>query len=393
MKRVLVATVLVGVGMSGGAAGADGITPADGNFLVSDLGDPVNRTCPVTVSEGAPSGVSIRVPCARIGAVERTPDGEGVADGAPAAPRSTPASVASATAAHPFLGGRDARYPVDVRRHRSAAAALIASSLGGASAHAGRQADPPNGPAFLGECLRWEVSYLGVTGGFAEARTAPGEDGALVTTGSVQNAPWYDSVYSIDDRIQSTWTPGSGSRAYDTWFREGRFEQDQHMRLSADGITVDRRQRGDSGWREWSNTYPAHPGAEDPVSAFFRMRMMDLDTTIRFPVFSGRHTWTLEVVPRDREHLPDTPLGPVDTRVVELRTAHEGDLEQRGRFLLWLTDDARQVPVRMVVRTNVGPIRADLIEYQAPRRFAEAPATPGEPASPAAPRRSADGPG
>lgn len=398
MKRVLAATVLVGVGTNSAAARADVITLADGSVLVGDLGDPVDGACPVTVSEGALSGVSIRVPCARIAAVERTPDGEGGADGAPSVPGSTSASVPSPTAASPFLGGRDARYPVDVRRHRSAAAALIASSLGGASATAGRVADPPDGPAFLGEFLRWEVSYLGVTGGFAEARTGPGEDGALITTGSVQNAPWYDSVYTIDDRIQSTWAPEGGSRAYDTWFREGRFEQDQHMRLTADGITVDRRQRGDSGWREWSNAYPAHPGAEDPVSAFFRMRMMDLDTTIRFPVFSGRHTWTLEVVPRDREHLPDTPLGPVDTRVVELRTAHEGDLEQRGRFLLWLTDDARQVPVRMVVRTNVGPIRADLVEYQAPRLVAEAPATaspavPAVPAAPAAPQGSAGGPG
>jgi hypothetical protein len=257
-----------------------------------------------------------------------------------------------------------------VRPRRSAAAALLAASLGADPAFAAEAVDAPPAPAqplaFTGEYMRWEIKYMGVTGGFAEAWTEAGEDGRLVTTGIAQNAPWYAKVYTLDDRVRSTWDPAGGSAAYDTWFREGGFQQDQEMRLSADGIHVDRRQLGDEGWREWSNDYPAHPGAEDPVSAFFRMRMMDLDTTQRFPVFSGKRTWTLEVVTRKRERLQDTPLGPVYTRVVELRTAHEGDLEQRGRFLLWLTDDARQVPVRMVVKTNVGPIKANLIAYEAP---------------------------
>lgn len=220
--------------------------------------------------------------------------------------------------------------------------------------------------AFTGEYMRWEIKYMGVTGGFAEAWTEAGEGGAMVTTGIARNAPWYERIYSIDDRVRSTWDPAGGASAYDTWFREGKFQQDQEMRLSDEGIHVDRRQLGDEGWREWSNDYPAHPRAEDPVSAFFRLRMMDLATTQRFPVFSGRRVWTLEVVPHEQERLKDSALGPTDTLVVELRTAHEGDLEQRGRFLLWVTDDARRVPVRMVVKTNVGNIRADLVAYEAP---------------------------
>ena len=211
--------------------------------------------------------------------------------------------------------------------------------------------------------MRWAVTYMGVVGGYAEAWTEPDGEGRQVTTGMARNAPWFARVYTIDDRIRSIWKPTGGSIAYDTWFREGRFQQDQQMRFGTDGIHVERRQRGDTGWRSWSDAYPAHPGVEDPVSAFFRLRMLDLDQTQRIPVFSGRHTWTLEVLHRRMERRRDTPLGTVDTRIVELRTAHEGDLEQRGRFLLWVTDDRRQIPVRMVVRTNLGSIRADLVEY------------------------------
>ena len=69
------------------------------------------------------------------------------------------------------------------------------------------------------------------------------------------------------------------------------------------------------------------PARKTP-SAPSSMRMMDIDGAMRFPVFGGRHTWTLEVVPREREHLGHTAWR--RGCVVELRTAHEGDLEQRG---------------------------------------------------------------
>ena len=74
------------------------------------------------------------------------------------------------------------------------------------------------------------------------------------------------------------------------------------------------------------------------------------------------------VEPLGTETLPDTALGTVKTLLVELKTAHKGQLEQRGRFLLWLTDDDQRVPVKMVVRTNFGPLTAELTSYQ--------PATP-----------------
>jgi hypothetical protein len=224
---------------------------------------------------------------------------------------------------------------------------------------------------FDGEYLRWEVRYLGVVGGYAEAWTELGEDGALVTTALARNAPWYAKIYSIDDRVVSTWDPGGGSRHYSTWFREGKFQQDQDMVLDADPVTVWRKQNFKEGWREWSTPYEAVPLAQDPVSAFFQLRMLNLDETRRFPIFSGSETWTLEVVPMGREHLEGTSLGSVDTRRVQLRTSHRGDVEQKGTFTVWVTDDARRLPVRMVVKTNFGPIKADLVAWEAPVAVAE----------------------
>ena len=44
----------------------------------------------------------------------------------------------------------------------------------------------------------------------------------------------------------------------------------------------------------------------------------------------------------------------------------KGDWEQRGRFLMYLTDDARRVPVRIQVKASIGSIKATLVEYRPP---------------------------
>lgn len=267
---------------------------------------------------------------------------------------------------------------------RSATAALFAAGLGGAAPVAAMAA--PTAPdaareraldLFDGEYLKWEVRYMGVVGGFAEAWTAQGEDGALVSTGIAQNAPWYGKVYEIDDRVVSTWRPEGGSDRYSTWFREGGFQQDQDMVFGDESIEVWRHQffgkkkDREPGWREWTTPYPAHAGAEDPISAFFRMRLLDLTEPQAFPLFSGSETWALEVVPEGRERLTGTALGTIDARVIRLQTRHEGEIEPKGRFTVWVTDDERQIPVRMVVKTTVGPVRADLVSYEAPGTVAD----------------------
>lgn len=207
---------------------------------------------------------------------------------------------------------------------------------------------------------------------WAEAKLEP--DGDVVIEGGAKNAPWYGKLYSIDDFVRSTSRPEGGSARYETRFREGGFHQDQDMRLGAEAFEVWRKQRFDEEWREWTKTYDAHPGAEDPISAVTRIRLLpdealaptSLGPGWTFPVFSGEKTWPLIVTVVDREPLDSEVLGTVQTRVVELRTEHKGMLEQRGRFWIWLTDDARRIPVRMVVKTNFGAIRADLVDYRPP---------------------------
>lgn len=222
----------------------------------------------------------------------------------------------------------------------------------------------PFGP---GERIRWTVSYMKVQAGQAwvEVDEAPG--GAMLIVGGARNATWYGRFYTIDDEVRSLWNPsGPGSSSYTTRFREGGFHQDQRMVIRPDGIQVERSQRFDEGWRSWVDSYPG-PGVavEDPTTAFFRVRLLPLVSgeSYRFPVFSGRETWELRVEVQPRTRL-ETTLGELAVIPVRVFTLHQGDLEQKGRITLYLSDDSRRIPVRAIMHTNVGPIRADIISYQ-----------------------------
>ncbi len=228
------------------------------------------------------------------------------------------------------------------------------------------QAAPPFGP---GERIRWSVTYMKVQAGHAWAEVDAEEGGGLAIRAGARNAPWYGRLYAIDDLVQSRWDPtGPGSTLYLTRFREGGFHQDQRMELGPAGVRVERSQRFDGGWRSWVDEYPGSGVAvEDPTTAFFRVRMLPLVSGQRyeFPVFSGRETWPLRLVVDPRQEL-DTVLGLIPVIPVRVFTEHEGDLEQRGNIVLFLSDDERRVPVRAILHTNFGPIRADLVSYTPP---------------------------
>ena len=209
-----------------------------------------------------------------------------------------------------------------------------------------------------------------VRAGHAWAEVGQGDDGALLITGGVRNAHWYARFYTIDDWVQSRWDPlALGSSRYLTRFREGDFHQDQHVEIASDAIRVERSQRFSEGWREWVDDYPG-PGraVEDPTTAFFRIRLLPLTSgeSYRFPVFSGRETWELRVEVGRRRTL-DTALGELRVIPVRVFTRHQGDLEQKGRIELFLSDDSRRIPVRAIMHTNVGPIRADITSYEPPK--------------------------
>lgn len=210
------------------------------------------------------------------------------------------------------------------------------------------------GLALADEQLTFTARWMGVEAGRAIATTLVHDDVREVTI-TARNAGWLDGLYPIDDRMVSEGHVSGGSIRYQTWFREGRFTQDQDMVFNASGQHVDRRQLVDGAWKTSTGDRPNSPAdqrPEDPISAFYRIREAGLQVGERLllDVFNGKR-----VVPVIVDCVRRQALGDLEVRFVSIRSGREGDFE--GGIDLYLTD--ADVPALAVLQTRAGPVRIE----------------------------------
>jgi len=92
------------------------------------------------------------------------------------------------------------------------------------------------------------------------------------------------------------------------------------------------------------------PNVYDPVSATYYFRVRDLGAEERpRQVYAGRKLWQISTRLIGQERI-DTSGGPVDTKVIQPVIRREGQLENKGDLRMWVTNDARRVPVRIYAK-------------------------------------------
>lgn len=215
-----------------------------------------------------------------------------------------------------------------------------------------------------------ELLYFAVTWGPLSVGTATleadeveefdGRPAYHIVSRAVSNA-WCDTFYKVRD-LNESWMDAAvlDSFGYAKQLREGRyyrdewaiFEQSRHLFLA--------RTNGRDGNFEYQHgSIP--PNVQDILSSMYFLRSKRLvpGTDVQLDV-NTRKNWPLVVHVVKKERV-ETPAGRFDTILVEPRLRGEGLFIQKGRKLrIWLTDDARKMPVQMKVEVFFGHITAKL---------------------------------
>jgi hypothetical protein len=225
-----------------------------------------------------------------------------------------------------------------------------------------------------GERLVFDVTWMGIKAGEAtlEARGVVQLNGQqayhLVTT--AQSTPFISTFYRVDDRSDSyvAWGP-LRSLQFDKQLREGRYRHnsrtvfDHEMKLATfryldfgpvpKGVT--KLEEAERYTKYVYQEFPLSSGALDELSVLYFVRTLPLaeGRTVTAKVFAGKKNWDLEVKVLRRETL-DTALGPRETFLVEPLLKFEGIFQQKGRVLVWLTQDAERIPVLMTSEIKIG---------------------------------------
>lgn len=220
---------------------------------------------------------------------------------------------------------------------------------------------PPALAVKVPEKLVYSLSWVGIAVGTATQEIT--EDGAhRKILSHARSNDWLSAFYPVDDRTESLLAKTGGpfpgeSRYYRMIFKEGRRTRDReisfdqakrvgrfHDRIGGEQVDV-----------------PIVENTYDIYASFYYVRTQPLEPGKSFMihVLDGKELRNIEVRVLKRERVK-VPAGEFDTILVRPMVKPEGVFEGKGGALIWLTDDARRIPVKAQTKVRVGSVTAVL---------------------------------
>jgi hypothetical protein len=154
---------------------------------------------------------------------------------------------------------------------------------------------------------------------------------------------WLDAegLYSL--RYRRVSTENDKTREKDV-----RFDQQRHLRIEADG-----------------DTQPASPRAVDQLAMIYYMRTLPVAPgkifLLRNQADPDDNPVRVSVLKRERIKVP---AGAFDTYVVDIEVKTDsGVFKKGGENRVWVTADARRIPVKISSKVGIGSFTAELVEY------------------------------
>lgn len=238
------------------------------------------------------------------------------------------------------------------------------------SAEPGQKQLPPVPAADLpfkhGEKLTYEISWSNILrAGTAvmEVREEPQTDGkrAYRLVSRASSAGIVSKFYRVSDTIESL-IDGEGiySLSFHLDQRHGKRKKKRDMTFDHAKGTVSIL----SG--EKQEVYSVPDDVQDALSSLYYVRTRQ-DFIVGEPIVVNVHedgkTWAVEVHTLGRE-TAKTPLGEFQTIKIKTYPRYDGVFQNKGEIYIWLTDDARKIPVLMKSTITIGSIVSTLIDLQ-----------------------------
>ena len=216
-------------------------------------------------------------------------------------------------------------------------------------------------PFRAGESLRFSVQYGFIKAGSAWLEVADEREWkghrVFQLVARAESNGFFSRFYRVRNRIESTWDKqGFYSWRYSENRREGKyrakseieFDPERHEAVYSDG-----------------QVFPIPPQVQDALSAFYytRTRPLPIGGSVVFDYHASRKSVPLQVKVLGREKV-QTPAGTFDCVAIEPMLKAGGIFKNKGRLVIWITEDERRMPVLMKSKVAVGSISVVLQEVK-----------------------------
>ena len=220
----------------------------------------------------------------------------------------------------------------------------------------------PNNAFSAGERLVFDVGFGFITAGEAvmeipDYEYAGGRKCYRIEF-RVTSLPFFSSFYKVEDRYSTLLdVEGLFPWRLEQHIREGGYRRDFTADFDHVGLVASTPE----------GTYPIPPYVHDIVSAFYFSRLLDFTgfrpgQKVHLQNFYKDSTYELDVKYRGKQTI-EVDAGTFDCIVVEPLVKEGGLFKSEGSILVWLTDDERRVPVKVMSKIVIGSISAELREY------------------------------
>lgn len=214
-----------------------------------------------------------------------------------------------------------------------------------------------------GETFTYSITWLGIKAGelTMAVEAVDGQDETFRIIVTAKSAGLLALFYPVEDRFE---TMVRGAERLPTLYtidqREGKRRNRKSMAYDQAGRKVTYRKN-----EENPVIYTVSGPVHNEFSSFMIMRAMPFagGRSVVIPTFADKKRHEVEVVVREKKDL-STILGTVKTLAVQPRLNFKGLYEKVGDPLIWLTDDAHRVPVRIKAQIVIGSLTATLVGYE-----------------------------
>lgn len=173
---------------------------------------------------------------------------------------------------------------------------------------------------------------------------------------TAQSGEYLDSFFYVRDRVECY----VDTETYATWKAEKHLVEGDYRRDEV--IYFDPEERISV---RGTNTLRALPNAMDALTGFYYVRTLDLNVgenlTVNFCDGKINKELTVKVL---KKETVEVPAGTFDTIKIEpIMDETEGIFKAEGRIWIWVTDDAKKMPVMLKSKIVIGDFVAELEEY------------------------------
>jgi uncharacterized protein DUF3108 len=217
-----------------------------------------------------------------------------------------------------------------------------------------------------GEKLTYEISWSKIVqAGIAvmEVREGKTRDNrpAYDLVSHTYSVGMVDKFYPVRDTVQSLVDSEEfSSVSFSLRSSRGKRTKERDMLFDPEKGTVRVTVNGES------QVYSVPERVQDALSSLYYIRTRK-DFVVGKPIVVDVHdsgkTWAVEIQTLGRERI-STPAGEFETIKIRTHPKYEGVFMNRGEISIWLTDDARKIPVLMQSTISIGSIIATLTEIQ-----------------------------